>query len=280
MKDEPRGVLVLGGDGRYAHAVRALRRQGLTVETWGVPEMPDSVPDPREAMGRADLLLLPLRAFSGERIPLGDRSLEGALLPEWMKQGACVAAGGFPPELENWYREQGLRCVSLLELEPFRMSSAAATADGAICLAMAHMGRTLDGAGVLVVGWGRIGRQLAWRLKALGAHVTIASRQEQWEPEHLGYQTDVTGRYGRGLDGYDLIVNTAPFPVMTPEQGAEIQKDCLCLDLASAPGGFPPELPGVVTAPGLPAKLFPRTAGEDLARALIWAAWGEGRELE
>ena len=197
-----------------------------------------------------------------------------------MKKGSCVAAGGFPPELERWYREQGLRCVSLLELEPFRMSSAAATADGAICLAMEHMGRTLDGAGVLVVGWGRIGRQLAWRLKALGAHVTIASRQEQWEPEHLGYQTDVTSRYGRGLDVYDLIVNTAPSPVMTMEQAASVRRDCLLLDLASAPGGFPQDLPGTVKAPGLPGKLFPRTAGEDLARALVWAAWGEGRELE
>lgn len=276
---------VLGGDGRYPWAVRALREIGLPVRTWGVPGLPDQAEDPEAALTRADLALLPLKPFQGEQLQLGQRTLEWALLPLVMKPGAILVAGEFPTEAETWLRSQGIWCAGVLEDPAYLVENAAVTAEGALCLALELMPRTLWGAEVLVIGWGRIGKFLAAKLAALGAKVTVAARREQqWaELESLGFRPEETGRYHQGLGDYDLIVNTVPAPVLTLEQVGETKSGCCLIELASQPGGIPEEaaaLRETRIGRGLPGKLFPRTAGEQLAAA-VWAVLsGERRDME
>ena len=273
---------VLGGDGRYPWAVRALGESGLTVRTWGVPGLPDEANDPETALRRADLVLLPLKPFRGEQLQLGDWSMEWALLPLVMKPGATLIAGEFPAEAEDWLRSQGLWCASLLEDTAYLVENAAVTAEGALFLALEQLPRTLWGAEILVIGWGRIGKFLAAKLAALGAKVTVSARRErQWaELESLGFRPEETGRYHYGLRDYDLIINTVPAPVLTMEQLQGTGPGCCLLELASLPGGFPAGAENVCIARGLPGKLFPQTAGRQLADAVWSVLAGEGRNLE
>ncbi len=276
---------VLGGDGRYPWAVKALRRSGLPVRTWGVMDMKNDAEHLREALEGADLVLLPMWPFQEEQLQVGGERVAAALLPYMLEKGALLIAGSFPTELEAWLQSRGVRCESYLELESYRMANAAVTAEGAVWLCMGAMERTLAGAEILVIGWGRIGRFLAEKLRALGARVTVTARREgQWqEMESLGLRSDETGQYHHGLGEYDAVLNTVPHPVLTAEQGEALKPDCVLVELASKPGGFAPELlerRPVLLAPGLPGRTAPRSAGANLAAA-VWACLtGEGRSLE
>lgn len=273
----------LGGDARQGWAVKALRNSGLPMKAWGVPGMNDDTKDLEAALRAADLVLLPRSPFSGEMLKIGETSLVAALLPQMLPKGASLIAGEFPEELEHWLSTQGVRCMGYQELESYQIANAAVTAEGAIMLAMESLNRTIAGAEILVVGWGRIGKFLAEKLKGLDAAVTVSARREaHWaEIEALGMRPEETGVYHHGLGEYDMVMSTVPAPVFTKAQGEELREDCRLMELASLPGGFT-EVKGktIIMAQGLPGKTAPKTAGENLAAA-VWACIaGEGRTME
>ncbi len=276
---------VIGGDGRYPWAVRALRREGLPVKTYQVPGLPDEARSLQAALTGADLVLLPMKPFQGENLKIGEETLEAALLPLVLSPGAVVMAGAVPEETEAWLQSQGLLCASFLELETYQMINGEVTAEGAVQYILQYTPRTLGGAKVLVLGWGRIGRLLSRKLRALGAEVTATARRpgQRAEIECLGMHADETGVYHRGLSQYDVVVNTIPAHVLSGAQARSLKKDCLLLELASPPGGFTPEAKEertLVAAKGLPGLTAPETAGENLASAVWECLAGEGRTLE
>ena len=287
MHDDTRllSMWVLGGDDRYPWAVKALRKSGLRVKTWGVPHMPDDCGHLEEALREADLVLLPMKPFQGELLKLGDAEIEAALLPRKMKKGAILMAGDIPTDIEGWLQSQGIQVRSFLDAESYQMANAAVTAEGAVYLAMRELNRTISGGEFLVIGWGRIGRFLGTKLQALGGRVTVTARKEgQWaEIESMGMRPEETGRYHHGLGDYDAVFNTVPSQVMDEAQFRSLKPGCLLVELASQPGGFAQEIMEkgtVLVARGLPGKTAPETAGENLS-AGVWACLtGEGRTLE
>ena len=137
-------------------------------------------------------------------------------------------------------------------------------------LLLHHLQRTLSGTNVLVIGYGRIGRFLAGKLRFMGAKVTVAARRSGQLAELAirGYETEQTGAYAKGLGQYDAVVNTVPDSIMTMEQVMQLDERCILLELASLPGGFPAETKEkrtVVMGQALPGKTAPETAGKNLA---------------
>lgn len=275
-------TVVVGGDLRYKWAVKELRDRGLTVKTWAVPGEENGEKSLVETLEGANLVLLPMKPFQEECLVVGTETLEAGLLPEILGQGATVIGGSIPVDLEAWFQSQGLCCVSLLEMEGYLLKNAAVTAEGTVYLSLKHMNRTLWGAKVLLLGWGRIGKFLGEKLHQLGADVTVAVRREKQKTALTlqGYGVEKLGQY-RDLSGYDLVVNTVPARVMTEEQVERLNQDCVIIELASLPGGFPEGEKGrVIMAQALPGKTAPRTAGENLAEAVLEALMGERRTLE
>lgn len=144
--------------------------------------------------------------------------------------------------------------------ECYAMRNAALTAEGAVSLLMRRVPPVM-GRRVLVVGYGRIGRQLARRLRALGAAVTVAARRAasraEAEADALS-AVDITNIPGT----YDAVLNTVPAPVLRGDFGA-----ALLLELASAPGGWADETP-VLHAPGLPGRYAPEAAAQIMREAI------------
>jgi len=274
---------VLGGDARYFWAVKKLRQDGLPVKTYGVPGLPNDAPDLKTALSGADLLILPLMPFQDELLIIGEETYHGALLPELAAKGAQIIAGTIPDALVDWYQRRGMQCMTFLDLESYQMENAAVTAEGALELALRRLNQTIRGSKCLVIGWGRIGKFLAPKLRDMGAEVTVSARRSgHWaQLAGLGLRPERTGEYRHGLGGYDVIFNTVPKQIMTEEQLTSIPSECLLVELASEPGGFP-EGRGdrVETARGLPGKTAPKSAGEIVAAA-VWACLGgEGRSME
>lgn len=145
------------------------------------------------------------------------------------------------------------------------------TAEGAIQIAMEQLPITLHGARVLVVGFGRVGKLTAHRFRALGARVSVAARK--WADlawaEAYGYAPEHLESLDECLCAYDLVVNTAPAKVLDASRLAQLEPDCLVIDLASRPGGVDMEAAAqlgvrVIWALSLPGKVAPVTAGKIL----------------
>lgn len=273
----------IGGDGRYPWAVKSLRERGIPIKTWDVPGMENQAEHLKDALTGANLVLLPMNPFQEERLEVAGESLTAGILPRILGEEALLVGGRFPEDLEAWLRDQGVRCASLLEQESFLLQNAAVTAEGGVYLALHHMNRVMYGGKGLVIGWGRIGKMLAEKLRSLGMDVTVAVRNPEQKTllELLGYHTTRTENYPEGLGDYDLIVNTVPRRIMTENQMETVSRNCTIIDLASAPGGFPELQRGrVVDGGGLPGKTAPRTAGEILGEAVFECLAGKGVGLE
>lgn len=145
--------------------------------------------------------------------------------------------------------------------EVYAIRNAALTAEAALALLMRRCARPMQNLRVLLVGYGRIGRLLAPRLQALGARVTVAARdprQRAWARCEGCQSVDIT----QIRPTYDAVVNTAPAPLLCGGYGG-----ALCLDLASAPGGWSDDTP-VLRVPGLPGLYAPCEAAQILRDAV------------
>ncbi len=254
-------IWVLGGDARSRAAAQQLRLADCRVQTHGVPGMEDA-PLP----AHVQVAVLPCPAVSGDCLR-GQRALPLESLLPLFNADSRVYGGLLGPWAAR-LRAQGAQVRDLWGTEPLRSVSAAATAEGAIALALRATPRLLPELPCLVIGFGRIGKLLALKLRALGATVTVAARQagDRALAQALGLEATKTGEYAAGLARYALVFNTVPAPVLSPEQLRQLPPQCVLLELASAPGGFDREVCkalGLTTlyAPGLPGDWAPQSAG-------------------
>ena len=199
-------------------------------------------------------LLLPVPLFHTDNIAATLASLPASV---------TVMGGNLQNPVFNGYT-----CQDLLKDPWYLSENAAITAYGALRLAMEHLPVTLSGCPVLVIGWGRIGKCLADLLKQLGARVSISTRKESDRAilSCIGYDTLSLAPPYYSLLRYRLIFNTAPACVLTKEALENCAPDCVKIDLASTRGI---EGDDVLWARGLPAKLFPESSGELIARTAL-----------
>lgn len=262
---------VVGGDPRQAALSRALSDDGHQVHTYALEEgegTPHPAPD-LSGIGSAHCVVLPLPSDDGELLntPLSRTPLPLSDLLSALRPSQLLCAGRPSPRLRALSEERGLRLIDYFAREDLTIANAVPTSEGAIQLAMEELPITLHGARVLVIGYGRLGKVLAYQLQGLGAHVSVAARKQadlSWI-RVWGCEGEETGALQGELSGYDLIINTVPAPVLSRPLLAELREGCLVIDLASKPGGV--DFDGaaqlgvkVIWALSLPGKVAPVTA--------------------
>ena len=134
-------------------------------------------------------------------------------------------------------------------------------------LALEELSTALQGSGVLILGFGRVGRLTAHRMSALGGRVTVSARgygELAWA-EAYGYDTIPLTELGWELGAFPLVINTIPAPVLDEKRLAWADPGVFLLDLASAPGGIDRAAAKarglrLTIAPGLPGRTAPVTA--------------------
>lgn len=250
-------IAILGGDMRQHHLARLLQRDGLQVLTCGVPELPDTYP----GSSPVHTFLLPMPAFTSDGRIRGGTALQ--LLTSHAGPGDLVFGGMLAPQAKT-LQTAGLQLYDYAGDETLVLENAALTAEAAVYLLLQQMQRPIAGSQILITGFGRIARFLGERLAALHAAVTVTSRSSAGRTlgRLYGYQTADTGKLPP-LVSFDAIVNTVPAQILSSGQLAQLDPDCLLLELASLPGGFPPEaeaLPNYLCARGLPGKYAPKAA--------------------
>lgn len=268
---------VIGGDLRSVYLVRRLLQDGHQVRCFGL-EQADLPRDCQRssldaAIAETQCVVLPTPAMDGQALrtpysvqPLSPEDVIAAL------PTVPVFAGAPDKVLTGLCQTRGLPLTDLLNIESLTMRNAALTAECAIGLLITELPYSLMGEPVLILGAGRIGRQLAQKLRCLGAEVTVAARNPR----------DRTWCALRDLNGADLyalstllpqfrlVVNTIPARILNVPLLSSLPRGARLAELASKPGGFDPAAAGdlgltVISGGGLPGKLAPESAANAIA---------------
>ena len=189
--------------------------------------------------------------------------------------GQLLCAGMADRETLDLAESFGLQIHDYFRREELAVRNAVATAEGALDLMIRDTAITLWDAEVLVMGFGRLGRLLAHRLRGLGARVAVSARKLTdlaWIDAY-GYRGIPLSELAESLPDFHLIFNTVPAPLLTAPLLKRLRAECVILELASAPGGVDAEaaealgIP-LIAAPGLPGKVAPLTAAAVLRDAI------------
>ena len=265
---------IIGGDGRQQQLAALLRKDGAAVHTYRAGSIETKDDSLAEAL-KADAVILPLPLSRGDgcmNCPADPMPLDA--LFSRLRGGGRILAGQVRPEEQEKAAGYGLVLEDYFLREELTVANAAATAEGAIRTAMEHTDRTLLGRRALVVGFGRIGKLLSFRLHGLGVTVAASARKAAdlaWIRAY-GYEALSTHGLSGHLQGFDLVFNTVPAPVLDGRLLSQLPPQCLCIDLASRQGIDAAAAQDLglrcIWARGLPGRLTPQTAAEAIREAV------------
>ena len=286
-------IAVLGGDNRMNFAAEELARRGYDVRNWGRCEEDDASTFSKTARAYfrdVDVLMLPLpTSFDGTHLStplLGDDQKVRMETLFATAPDKIWLVGRFHDGLRLRADRENIRWIDYFESEILQLKNALPTVEGAIEIAMRELPIVLDGTHASVIGYGRIGELLAAKLGALGAEVSVYARRSTvcTRAELMGHSAKQILEEEELLFEGDtrVIFNTVPSRLFTRAVLQTLPKNCLLIDLASAPGGVDmasaAEL-GIkcIWATALPGKYAPESAGiilgETVHSILLDASW-------
>lgn len=268
-------VCIIGGDLRQRRLFELLKKDGYTVSSVGLFE-DDYDFSPME---RADIVVFPMPlSFDNVYInaPFSKKQIALSSALDRISEKCFVLGGRIPKETEGVLTGKGLKFADYYKREELIVKNAIPTAEGALEIAFSEMPITIFGSKSLVIGYGRVGKVMAKKLKALESDVTVSARKCSdfaWIEEG-GMKAIHTEDLPVFAGDFDLIINTVPAMVLTEEVLKRVRDDALIIDLASKPGGV--DFSGakrlsknVIWALSLPGKTAPVTSGEIIKEAIM-----------
>ena len=255
-------ITVIGGDRRLKFVKEKLCQDGYKVDTLCLYENDSG------DITTSQIILLPVPTTKdGINVftPLDTRKIPLSQIAQNTTNEQLILCCNYFFENKN--------CIDYGALDSYALLNAVPTAEGAIKIAIENTDFTLWKSRVLVIGYGRVGKILADRLRALGAEVTVSARKPRDEAmlNSLGFSYINTERLNRIKLDYDIIFNTVDVKVIEDSTMEKLPCD-LMIDLSTL-GGFSLEAAkehGIkaIKAPGLPGIIAPQTAAEILYKTV------------
>lgn len=247
--------LCLGGDLRTIKLIQMLKTDNHDVYTYGIEEehgksnFNDNTQKIKnledERLQSIDTIIGPIPfTKDGEQLnaPFSEKEIYIKDLFEKLKEKTLIA-GPFLPKMKEELKKNKIRLIDIMEIEELVIYNTIATAEGAIKTAIENTETNLHGTKVLILGFGKVAKTLAYKLKYLTAEITCAARRGAdlaWIETH-GYKAQNINELGRNLKKFDIIFNTVPQIILTEKELRCIKKEALIIDLASKPSGVDQE---------------------------------------
>lgn len=254
-------ILIIGGDRRMAVALKELSENGFEVDSLGL------MPNDNGNIYEADVLLLPVPTTrDGENVfcPLSDKKIPLEYLKSVKKDTLVLTCG---------YKIPDCNCIDYLALDEFAVLNAVPTAEGAIAKAITDTDFCLWKSRVLIIGYGRIGKILADRLRNFKCDLTVSARKKSDFAmlDALSIKHIHTNEAAKLSNSYDVIFNTIDVTVFK-DNLKELKRPYIydlsskgCIDIeAAAKSGVK-----AVKLPGIPGKTAYITAGKIIAQTVI-----------
>lgn len=265
--------LVVGGDLRNVELVKLLKEDEKEVFSYGMNEKESFEKIPRNI----DIVVGPI-PFSRDGKTINSTFSENKILIEDFLEKIkekILIAGNISSDVIKKAEKYNIKVIDIMKSEKLAILNTIATAEGAIELIIKNTNTIIFDSNILILGYGRVARTLAQRLKGLSKYVTCASIKSEelaWI-DALGYEKidldDLSKSQDllKSLANYNVIINTIPFMILDAEKLQYIRKDTLLIDLASNPGGIDESFAKnhnlkLIHALGLPGKVAPNSSAK------------------
>ena len=268
-------VVFVGGDLRQKYASDYLNENNI--ESLYIPYFSEA-----EFFGQSNVIVLPLPASTdGVHLNISNNENKSKIklldFLSHMGENVLILGGKFSKDIKEFMAENKIRYIDYYDIETFQIQNALLTAEGAIYYAKNRMSKSIHSSYVAVLGFGRIGKILAYLCRSQGAKTTVYARGDvdrTWSSV-AGIKALKIDKLGTG-EPYkiDIIFNTIPHNIINENIISKIKKDTLVIDLASKPYGIDEEL--IIKHQlnyhrelGIPGRYAPKSAGEILGQTII-----------
>ncbi len=268
-------VLVLGGDTRQIYcAGRLSLESGMRVTTAYMSEEDGGIP---EDYGCADIMVLPYVSSSDGYLnaPACREKIKLSRVLENINGKTLVFCSGISDDVLKRIQSSGAEIYDWLKDEELTLKNAYLTAEGAAQIIVSRSNHAVSGSNILILGCGRVAKACAGLFKSMGAGICVCARKESDRADCIRKGMDACDfcdceRFSQA----DIVVNTVPARVITPQMLEKIRGRGWILELASKPYGFDPAAAqsmsvDYVLGSGLPGKFTPEAAGELMAHTVI-----------
>lgn len=265
--------MIIGGDCRFSYMQKILEKNGFGVKR--------IYPGDYKAddFSNTDVFILPVpvsRDNVNINAPLAGEAFEIKDFLRLLPEGSTVAGGLISESLAKDIENRNACVFDYYKDHELVMKNAVPTAEGVIGILINSLPVTIDGLNCCVTGYGKCGRALCLRLKALGASVTVAARSDKdiLNAEDDGMNVCYLKDLKDNCSDFDAVVNTVPARIIGEDVLSALKKDCVLIEIASAPFGIDFDTASkycitAIKAGSIPGRTSPVTAGKIICDTVI-----------
>ena len=272
MKDKP-VFMIIGGDCRFSYLNKQLTEKGF--ETQRIFPGDYKADD----FQNKDIFVLPV-PVSRDRInistPLSDEFFYFGDFLRLIPAGCIVAGGLFSEEQEKKLREKNVTVFDYYKNDKLTIMNAGPTAEGVIGILINSLPVTINALKCAVTGYGRCASVIARKLRALGADVTCVARSEKnlSDAKNAGMNVCPLSSFSDICGQFSAVINTVPARVIDRNIIPKLKKDCVIIEIASAPFGTDFDCAAeyginTIKAGSLPGRISPETAGKIISDTVL-----------
>ncbi len=274
-------VIFLGGDLRQKYACDYLNIYNINSEFY--PNF-DLNQDMKNSIQNASLIALPIPICKDDKyLNITEANLIDLYeILSLLNKNSMVFGGKFTGNAKDYLFNKGIQYIDYFDIESFQIQNALLSAEGAIYYAKQRLDRSISGLEIAILGFGRIGKILAYLLSLQGAKITVCCRKESdfaW-CKLIGFNAVKIKNWGNRSnlesvgDNYDIMFNTIPYRIMDESFAKRYNYDTLIIDLASYPFGMDESIAKeyklrYYREPGIPGRYAPKSAGEIIGETII-----------
>ncbi len=272
-------ILIIGGDSRQIYMADYLEKSGFRIEVYALADKNRSSTDNiKNSIINADIIILPLPVskdgkYITSTVPIKETLDEIIAL---IKEDTVVFAGLLNRNIESKLSKKNIKYFDYFKREEVTIKNTVPTVQGVLKIIIDNIDYTIHSSKCAVFGYGRVAKITADVLRSMGADVTVCARKKSdlSLAETKKLKAIFIEDFYNFSDDFDIIVNTVPSVVIDRKILRNVRKDCLIIDVSSAPYGtdFASANEFGINAlqcPSLPGKVAPKTAGIIIGEAVI-----------
>ncbi|MCL2810766.1 MAG: hypothetical protein FWD25_02630 [Clostridia bacterium] len=264
-------LLVVGGDKRNGYLAKRAMEKGWQVDAVWLDQFdPAFVCQWPKDMDH-DIVMLPYPFCERDGMiltPLATQPLPAQDVAVQLPQKSRVLTGSLGDVLQSAAQLRHWQVLNPGWEESFAVGNTVPSAEGAISAAMTSSDTCVHGSACLVLGYGRLGRLLAWMLRGLGAQVLVVARKGKdraWIRAE-GHDACDYPELPRRISEMQFVFNTVPAMVLDEALLCITRPGVRIIDLASAPYGVDFDAAKKLgrkawIEPSLPGRYAPSYAG-------------------
>lgn len=259
---------IIGGDLRNFFLAKILSRERNEVKLYGFDKLENfkECEKYNEMIKTSNNIILPI-PFSKDNqyvnMPFSNKYIAIKEIFYYL-ENKTIFVGNMHQQLKEELHRKNNQVIDFMQKEEFAILNAIPTAEATIEIILKNTKKILQNSNCLIMGFGRIGKVLAYKLNGMSAKVTcmITNEVEKAWAAVYGYEMTKIENLKKNctkLKQYDIIINTIP-KIIFREELKEIRKETLVIDLASKPYGIDRKIVeeeklNFIEALGLPRKI-------------------------